>query len=82
MWQEKKLVIELKHPNEIFRMVNDVMGSLSQAGLSKEEIQQQNRIIKAANSYGRVLKAYMKFRKLQLELLPYALVKLMDSERS
>jgi hypothetical protein len=59
MRQEKKLVIELKHPNEIFRMVNDVMGSLSQAGLSKEEIQQQNRIIKAANSYGRVLKAYM-----------------------
>jgi L-lysine 2,3-aminomutase len=82
MRQEKKLVIELKHPNEIFRMVNDVMGSLSQAGLSKEEIQQQNRIIKAANSYGRVLKAYMRSRKLQLELLPYALVKLMDSERS
>jgi hypothetical protein len=82
MRQEKKLVIELKHPNEILRMVNDVMESLSQPSLSKEEIQQQNRIIRVANSYGRVLKAYTRFRKFQLELLPCAFVKLADSGRS
>jgi hypothetical protein len=67
---EKKLVIQVKHPEQELRELSNALEILCRSGLSKEEIRQQKLRIKEANVYHQLIRAYiryLKFRTIYLE---------------
>jgi len=74
--QEKKLVIELRHPEEELRLLWYALEALSQPGLSKAEIQRQLRVIKAAKACQQLIHAYVRYLKFQVALLEQKVAKI------
>ncbi len=69
--QEKKLVIEIKHPEQNLRDLNEAIEILCRPGLSRKEIRQQSLKLKEANVYNQLFRAYiryLKFRTTYLEI--------------
>ena len=60
---QKKLVIELPHPVDELKILDDALKALSQPGVSREEILRQWRVIKAAKASQRVIHAYVTYLK-------------------
>jgi len=57
----KKLVIEIKHPIQELRELNDAIEAISQPGASKQQIAQARRKIKEANIHKQLIKAYTRY---------------------
>ena len=63
--QEKKLLIELRHPEEELRALGDALKALSQPGLSREEVQRLRKVVRAARAYHGFFRPYVRYRKFQ-----------------
>ncbi len=61
--QEKKLVIEVKHPVQYLRELNEAIEILCRPGLSRKEIRQQSLKVKEANVYNQLFRAYIRYLK-------------------
>lgn len=73
--QEKKLVIEIKHPEEELREIYEAIEALSNSGLPREEIFRQRRRIKEAQATQPIIRAYTHYLKSRLVSLEKQLAK-------
>jgi hypothetical protein len=80
--QEKKLVIELRHPEEELRVLWYALEALSQPGLPREEILRLRRVIKAAKASQRLIHAYIRYLKFRVAFLEQQLSEAAMPERS
>ena len=64
-----KLVIELRHPEEELRTISDALKALSQPGLSREQIQRFQMVIKEARAYHQLFGAYVRYQKFRIKFL-------------
>ena len=67
--QEKKLVIELRHPEEELRVLWYALEALSQPGLPREEILRLRGVIKAGKAYQQLFHAYVRYLKFHVAFL-------------
>ncbi len=67
--QEKKLVIEVKHPVQYLRELNEAIEILCRPGLSRKEIRQQSLKLKEANVYNQLFRAYIRYLRFRTTYL-------------
>lgn len=66
-----KLVIELRHPVEELKRLGDALKALSQPGLSREQIQRFQMVIKEARAYQQLFGAYVSYQKFRVKFLEH-----------
>ena len=59
--REKKLVIEIKHPLQELRELNDAIKAISQPGASKQQITLARRKIQEANVHKQLIRSYTRY---------------------
>ena len=67
MPQKRKLIIELGHPIDELEKLGNAIKVLSQPGLSRVEIRQQNRVIEDAKEYNRLFRVYVRYLKFRVK---------------
>ena len=77
--QEKKLVIQVKHPEQELRDLSNSLRTLCRSGLSKEEIQRQKLRIKEANIYHQLIRAYVRYLKFRITYLEQRIAEIQRS---
>ncbi len=65
----QKLVLEIDHPEDSLRAISQAIRILQQPDVTIAEIQRCSRIIREAHSSVCVLRAYNRYRKLQIKIL-------------
>jgi len=65
----KKLVIEIKHPIQELRELNDAIKAISQPGASKQRLTLARRKIREANVHSQLIRAYTRYLEFKAYML-------------
>lgn len=66
---EKKLAIEIKHPEEELGELSDALKAISKSGASRQEMLLARRRIQEANAYSRLIRAYTRYMEFRADIL-------------